>query len=191
MAAEQVFGEKGFQSATIEDLAARAELSVGTLYLYFKSKEELFISLIFEAMSVFHGGLLKIRRSSRPPAAKLREVWAFFIRFREEHPMYYKALLHLHDADFTRSLSPPVREAILQRSGENFDLGGLIVSEGAPDGRPRSFIELLWAAFMGLVYIQDTRRNLSRAYDPRKDRAFFRRAYGVLELGLARAGGGL
>ena len=45
VAAKRVFTEKGFSSATMEDIAAKAELSAGTLYLYFKSKDELYASL--------------------------------------------------------------------------------------------------------------------------------------------------
>jgi hydroxymethylglutaryl-CoA reductase len=45
VAAKRVFTEKGFNKATMEDIAQEAELSPGTLYLYFKNKEELYASL--------------------------------------------------------------------------------------------------------------------------------------------------
>jgi AcrR family transcriptional regulator len=45
VAAKRVFSEKGFNRATMEDIAREAELSPGTLYLYFKNKEELYASL--------------------------------------------------------------------------------------------------------------------------------------------------
>lgn len=44
-AAEKVFSDKGFEQATMDDIAAAAELSKGTLYLYFKSKDDLFAAL--------------------------------------------------------------------------------------------------------------------------------------------------
>jgi len=44
-AARKVFSAKGFNSATMEEIASAAELSPGTLYLYFKNKEELHTSL--------------------------------------------------------------------------------------------------------------------------------------------------
>mgnify|MGYP006293938867 FL=1 len=40
-AAKKVFSSKGFNSATMEEIAGEAELSPGTLYIYFKNKEEL------------------------------------------------------------------------------------------------------------------------------------------------------
>ena len=39
-AAEKVFFYRGFESATMDEIAEKVELSKGTLYLYFKSKEE-------------------------------------------------------------------------------------------------------------------------------------------------------
>lgn len=45
-AALEVFFENGFMAARMDDIAARANLSKGTLYLYFSSKEDLFNGLV-------------------------------------------------------------------------------------------------------------------------------------------------
>ncbi|MDI6688672.1 MAG: TetR/AcrR family transcriptional regulator, partial [Desulfobacterales bacterium] len=45
IAAKRVFYNKGFAGVTMEDIAREAELSPGTLYLYFKNKDELCASL--------------------------------------------------------------------------------------------------------------------------------------------------
>lgn len=184
-AAEAVFSQKGFQPATVEDVAERAELAVGTLYLYFSSKEELFVSMILDAMDVFREGLQSIEGSSQPPAGKRRALWDLFIRFREEHPMYYKALLYLHDEHFTKYLSRGVREALLRRSGENFQLGARILAgTSSRSVEFRRAIDLMWSTFLGLVYLQDARKNLSSSYDPEKDRSFLRKSFAALETGL-------
>lgn len=47
-AAEKVFAAKGFFSTTMSDIAKEAEFGTGTLYKYFKSKEELYFTLIDE-----------------------------------------------------------------------------------------------------------------------------------------------
>lgn len=46
MAAIDEFYEKGFEAARVDDIAKRAGLSKGTLYLYFKNKEALFQGLV-------------------------------------------------------------------------------------------------------------------------------------------------
>ncbi len=47
-AALDLFGEKGYASTRLEDVAKRAGVSKGTLYLYFENKEELFKAVVRE-----------------------------------------------------------------------------------------------------------------------------------------------
>ena len=49
-AALEVFAEKGFAATRLEDIAARAGASKGTVYLYFESKEALFKAAVETAM---------------------------------------------------------------------------------------------------------------------------------------------
>ncbi|HYD64361.1 TetR/AcrR family transcriptional regulator [Azospirillum sp.] len=49
-AALDVFAERGFAAARLEDVAARAGVSKGTLYLYFPNKEELFKAVVRSAI---------------------------------------------------------------------------------------------------------------------------------------------
>jgi len=63
-AALEVFAEKGFASAKLDDIARRAGISKATLYLYFDTKEE-----IFRAVCAIGG-----RRSDAPERA-IVESW--------------------------------------------------------------------------------------------------------------------
>lgn len=50
-AALAVFAEKGFAAAKLDEIAKRAGVSKGTLYLYFKDKEELFRAVVRDTVS--------------------------------------------------------------------------------------------------------------------------------------------
>ena len=50
-AAERVFLERGFEETTMDELASEAELAKGTLYLYFKNKEDLLVDLLVRRRS--------------------------------------------------------------------------------------------------------------------------------------------
>ena len=50
-AALEVFGEKGFAGARIEEIARRAGVSKGTLYLYFETKSDIFRAVVHDAIS--------------------------------------------------------------------------------------------------------------------------------------------
>ena len=56
VAAKKVFSEKGFNKATMDDIAGEAELSPGTLYLYFKNKEELYLVVANPAVFAYPCG---------------------------------------------------------------------------------------------------------------------------------------
>ena len=49
-AAEKVFFSRGLEHATMDNVAVEAELSKGTLYLYFKSKEELYLAILLRSL---------------------------------------------------------------------------------------------------------------------------------------------
>jgi AcrR family transcriptional regulator len=50
-AALEVFAEKGFAAAKLDEIARRAGVSKGTLYLYFKDKEDLFRAVVRSAIA--------------------------------------------------------------------------------------------------------------------------------------------
>jgi len=50
-AAERIFATRGYYKATIQDIAGEAQYAVGTLYLYFKDKQSLYLTLIEKKFS--------------------------------------------------------------------------------------------------------------------------------------------
>lgn len=50
-AALEVFAEKGFAAAKLDEIAARAGISKGALYLYFETKEDIFRAVVREAVA--------------------------------------------------------------------------------------------------------------------------------------------
>lgn len=72
-AALAVFAEKGFSAARVEDIAARAGVSKGTVYLYFESKQDMFRALVREGMAAsLHTVAAMAARHEGPSADLLR-----------------------------------------------------------------------------------------------------------------------
>jgi AcrR family transcriptional regulator len=81
-AALTVFAEHGYEAARLDDMAARAGVAKGTLYLYFKDKEALFEALVRGAVSPM---LQKVGEFSAAPGTKATDVLQFFFAmFRQE-----------------------------------------------------------------------------------------------------------
>jgi AcrR family transcriptional regulator len=81
-AALATFAERGFAAARLDDVAARAGVAKGTLYLYFHSKEALFEALIRDAISPLLAHVGKVAASPDLPPAKALEL--FFSLFETE-----------------------------------------------------------------------------------------------------------
>ena len=70
-AAMEVFVEKGFAAAKLDEIAARAGVSKGALYLYFDTKEELFRAVVREAISPNVEGMRAMALAYEGPFAEL------------------------------------------------------------------------------------------------------------------------
>src|SRR5437870_13259529 len=64
-AAVKVFARRGYFAARVADVARRAGVAGGTIYLYFRNKEDILVSLFDEVMSEHLEG----RRARREPEA--------------------------------------------------------------------------------------------------------------------------
>ncbi len=86
-AAIDVFSEKGFDKATMDDIAARANVAKGTIYYHFKSKEELFLFLVEEGVELLRDGVESKLLPDMTPTEKLelivREQINFFGQYRD------------------------------------------------------------------------------------------------------------
>jgi AcrR family transcriptional regulator len=67
----EVFVEKGFAAAKLDDIAARAGISKGALYLYFETKQDLFEAVVTEAIAP---QVQDIERLSLTPSAQFADI---------------------------------------------------------------------------------------------------------------------
>ncbi|MBI2525821.1 MAG: TetR/AcrR family transcriptional regulator [Candidatus Rokubacteria bacterium] len=186
-AAKEVFGEKGFMAATAEEIARRAEVAVGTLYLYFKSKEEMYVSLLFEGLDLFRQELERIQGLSLAPDEKLRAFWDFLYTFYARYPAYYRIISFLHAGELREAVSRDLLEEVNRRTGRNFSLAARIVRQGMMaglyrTGNPREVVDFLWALLNGLVQLMEIRRNLGLAVGDLAE--LHRNAFTLIEQGL-------
>ncbi len=75
-AGRQVMGEKGIDAATMLEIAERADIGAGTVYSYFKSKDELAIAVLESLMTDLAHRIEKVTNTFVDPA----QVYAFGIR---------------------------------------------------------------------------------------------------------------
>lgn len=81
--------ETGFQSMTLRDLSREADLSMGALYNYFSSKEELFKIIHLNGMKLITSILIKQIEDEKKPDLKLRKAIKIHIYLSEMMPQWF------------------------------------------------------------------------------------------------------
>jgi len=71
-AALDLFSEKGYHNVSMHEISKRAEFAIGTLYKFFKNKEELYKNLVLEQSDRFHETLTKAIKEPDDEIEKLR-----------------------------------------------------------------------------------------------------------------------
>lgn len=84
-AATRVFAKKGFYNATISDVAQVAEVAEGTIYLYFKSKDDLLISLFEHSIDLFKDEVEAELKGVDHPEEKLRKFIALHLKLVQKN----------------------------------------------------------------------------------------------------------
>ncbi len=86
-AAEHVFALNGYEKATIQDIAKEAQYATGTVYLYFKDKESLYLYLVEEKiasiMSICREETAKVDDATRKLEIYIKETLNFFEKNRD------------------------------------------------------------------------------------------------------------
>lgn len=147
-AAVIVFAERGFHQARISDIARRAGVADGTIYLYFKNKEDLLLSIFEEKMDFMLDGLEKALDGVEDPLDRVRRFAIFHFKQVQENRAAAEVLqieLRLSNK-FLKDYRPEKLWAYLGVFGQ-------IVREGQAKGVFRDDLDpfvTMWAFFGGL-----------------------------------------
>jgi len=84
-AAIEVFAEKGFHQARVSDVAARAGVADGTIYLYFKNKDDLLLSIFEDSMEILLKGVQSALLGIDDPLKKLQTFVHYHFAQVQQH----------------------------------------------------------------------------------------------------------
>ncbi|WP_026677887.1 TetR/AcrR family transcriptional regulator [Fictibacillus gelatini] len=156
-AAIQVFARKGIISAKMSMIAETAGISNGLLYHYFKSKDELFISLVEEAMAETEAAIQSIYELSGTPIEKIKALTAEIL---DESGAPYFMLIH--QARTSDGVPEKVKQLLEQYSMDTFiDRLLQLFQEGQLageflEGDPRELIACYLSVLSGIMVINSS-----------------------------------
>lgn len=89
----EVFSRNGFQNSSISEIAQKANVAEGTIYQYFKNKEDLFFSIPIEKTKEFSRGLDLQLQGIDGALNKIRKFIWYYLYFFKMNPEYSRTLM--------------------------------------------------------------------------------------------------
>lgn len=175
VAAKRVFSDKGFSKATMEDIAKEAELSPGTLYLYFKNKEELYASLSLRILQYLHIRVSHVNKEpGLDPEKKLDALIDAMYDVYEFDPMIIINMFHLQSSETLRNLSDELLLEIKDLSRKSIGAFASIFKEGMDAGvfierHPVALADIFWSLFSGVVLWEASKKVIDEKKDYLKE----------------------
>lgn len=166
-AGEKLFLKKGLANTTMKEIADAAELSKAAIYLYFKSKEELYLTIILKALKVLYDMLrISIKKQISPPE-KLQIIRETYFKYYKKHPNHFNIITRFVDHRLLAG-KPEIKNILNEISKLNsqvWDLITQIINEGSRDGffndkiKPIELAIILWTASNGMIQFMDHIKN--------------------------------
>jgi TetR/AcrR family fatty acid metabolism transcriptional regulator len=128
-AATRVFASKGFYNAKVSDVAREADVADGTIYLYFKNKDDLLISIFENSMDTFIDTVERTIRGVTDPVEKLRR----FIKLHLELVENNQDIAQVLQIELRQS-SKFMKEYAATKFRDYLDLISKILDEGQKKG---------------------------------------------------------
>ena len=132
-AAVRVFAREGYYNSRVSDIAREAGIAAGTIYLYFRTKDDILVTLFRDKMAEFVGALRKAIAGEPDAASKVRRLVSLHFSMLEENP----DLAEVVQVEL-RQGQKFFRGASSQEIGAYFALIGSVLEEGVAQGRFRS-----------------------------------------------------
>jgi AcrR family transcriptional regulator len=189
VAAKRVFSSKGFTGATMEDIAREAELSAGTLYLYFRNKDELFSSLFIRVLQYLNLRLEHVMSTTgeQGVAERLEALKAAMLDVYRFDPVMLVNLFHLQSSDTMRNLSDDLLEEIRNLSEKSLRTLARLFEPGVRAGAlrelpPEVLADIAWALFSGVVLWEESKRMIDT--DKEYLESTLEAAFGIFQRGI-------
>jgi AcrR family transcriptional regulator len=159
-AAEHVFLKKGLAAATMDEIAQQAEVSKGTLYLYFKGKDELYLTIALRALSEMVQVFEDVVARGGTGLERLERLMRAHCTFALEHGDRFRIATSWLTSDYSVSDESPQFGEYKALVAKLFERGVESIEIGKEDGTLRPDLDSarlamqLWGGALGVLMLR-------------------------------------
>jgi TetR/AcrR family transcriptional regulator len=164
VSAREIFFAKGFNATTMDEIAHKAELSKGALYLYFTNKEELYVSVISEGLDILFERTEEALKLDLPPDQMLRKLGEVNYRYYLDYPEYSRIFFLLEHRNVAKQLPRELIQESMDKGMRYFQLLVGVIQKGieqeifAP-ADPRKAAVAFWGVTSGTLLLFEEELN--------------------------------
>jgi len=167
-AAEKVFFSKGMEASTMDEVAEVAELSKGTLYLYFRSKEDIRFAIFQRGAAILNQLMHHNIGKEKSGKDQLISLGQTFITFSQQHKDYFKLFIEIQTANMERlNIGEKAFEDYIKHQSPISIVQNCVI-KGLADGTLRNDLPeshltaTLWSQMLGILTVITHHQHLFR-----------------------------
>jgi AcrR family transcriptional regulator len=162
--AQGLFFTKGFIATTMDEIAHRAELSKGTLYLYFTSKEELYTRVMSEGLNILFDRLKEVFERDLTPDHLIRRLGEVYYHYYLDYREYSRIFFFLEHRDVSKRLPRELIQENVDKGKHFFSLLEEVIRQGIKGGifapiDPRKAAVAFWGTINGTLLLFEEELN--------------------------------
>ena len=160
-AAQKVFFVKGVGLATMDDIADAAELSKGTIYLYYKSKEDLYLAVTMRGMDVMLGMFTKALSTGEPTIKLIANLGEAYYDFFKSQRDFFRMFYFFENPQVHTQVSQEMLEQCKESDKRVWDLVIGLIQRGIDEEMlhrgldPMEVGLMLWSNSNGIMRLID------------------------------------
>lgn len=169
-AAERVIFANRIDTSTMDQIADEAELSKGTLYLYFKSKIDLYLAIQERGLGILSGKFARVLAEKRKGIDLLQRFGQVYFDYANEYPNYFGAEMYCRSQEFVEEvLRSDQFQATREKRVELVEYLLRAIHIGIQDGsirrdvNPAALSLMLYASINGMIQVYQLRKNAGKS----------------------------
>ena len=150
----------------MDEIAEAAELSKGTLYLYYKSKEDLYLTVMMRGLQLLYEKFAQIVEPTESVPKTLIRLADAYIEYFHEHRDYFRMMHFFQTPQFHKQVSEEMMQSCNTANQRIWDLVNSLLRRGIeegmlrPDLNPVEVSVILWSSATSLMLRIDSQYEL-------------------------------
>jgi AcrR family transcriptional regulator len=157
-AAVELFKTQGYDGFSLRQVAEKIGYTPTTIYLYFKDKNELLLTVAYEGFRVFGERFQAVFDAVTDPLERIRALGRTYIQFASDYPLHYR-LMFMQRSDMLRQNAPKGYEHLIDSFGLLKKAIAMMLETGIwKHCEVESTAALLWTAVHGAASLELSRQ---------------------------------